>query len=682
MQLLRVGAAALNQTPLDWEGNLARIADAIAAARRDHVSLLCLPELAITGYGCEDAFGAPHVAAQALALLEALAPSTTGMVVAVGIPVYLQKALYNCAALLVDGAVVGFAGKRFLAGDGIHYEPRWFKPWPAGERDRLPLGDGREVPIGDLVFEIGGIGIGFEICEDAWVANRPGAELAQRGADLILNLSASHFAFGKFSVRQQFVTQGSRAFGVGYLYANLIGNEAGRVVYDGGCMIASSGTLVATGPRLSFRPMELTAATLDIAGIRRDEARRTSSTPRHDLDDHVVTMPFSWPAAAPETALPPPDPSSATSWEHSTTPKHEEFTRAVALGLWDYLRKSRAAGYVVSLSGGADSATCALLVRDALALALGDLGPAAAAAAVAHAPQLANALARSDLAAACHAALICAYQATANSGDVTRQAARALAGAAGATYHEFDVENLVSEYRTMIETALGRTLSWEQDDLALQNIQARVRAPSVWLLANLAGAILITTSNRSEAAVGYATMDGDMAGGLAPIGGIDKSYLRDYLRWREIHEPLGLAAVPALAHVNRQAPTAELRPRDASPDGTQAPSQTDEADLMPYDLLEAIEDLAIRDKYAPREILELLTPRFEATYAPAQLAAWIARFFTLWCRNQWKRERMAPSFHLDDRNVDPRSWCRFPILSGGFARELAELEAPPPTAKP
>jgi NAD+ synthase (glutamine-hydrolysing) len=128
---------------------------------------------------------------------------------------------------------------------------------------------------------------------------------------------------------------------------------------------------------------------------------------------------------------------------------------------------------------------------------------------------------------------------------------------------------------------------------------------------------------------------------------------------------LELAPIPALGAINSQQPTAELRPGQA---------QTDEADLMPYDFLEAVEDSSIRDKRTPLEVLEELLPRYPQ-YTPAQLATWIERFFRKWCQNQWKRERLAPSFHLDDRNVDPRSWCRFPILSGGFDKELAEMRA-------
>src|SRR5690606_9574383 len=127
----------------------------------------------------------------------------------------------------------------------IHYEPRWFKPWPAGVRDEFHAPEGNHVPIGDLMFDIGGVKLGFEICEDAWVAERPGVRLAARGVDVILNPSASHFAFGKSAVRRRFVTEGSRAFGAAYIYSNLLGNEAGRVIYDGQLLIAGGGHLLA-----------------------------------------------------------------------------------------------------------------------------------------------------------------------------------------------------------------------------------------------------------------------------------------------------------------------------------------------------------------------------------------------------------------------------------------------------
>jgi NAD+ synthase (glutamine-hydrolysing) len=263
-----------------------------------------------------------------------------------------------------------------------------------------------------------------------------------------------------------------------------------------------------------------------------------------------------------------------------------------------------------------------------------------------------------------HRLLACIYQSTANSGDATRQAARTVAESIGAEFFEWSVEQPVADYRAMVSAAVGRELSWETDDIALQNIQARARGPGAWLLANLRGALLLATSNRSEAAVGYATMDGDTCGGLAPIAGIDKAFLREWLRWMEHTGPAGLAPLSSLSVVNELAPTAELRPPSAA--------QTDESDLMPYRILDAIERAAIRDRLMPLEVWQVVAPQFPDIEAK-QLAEWVERFFRLWCRNQWKRERYAPSFHLDDENLDPKSWCRFPILSGGFERELAEL---------
>jgi NAD+ synthase (glutamine-hydrolysing) len=160
-------------------------------------------------------------------------------------------------------------------------------------------------------------------------------------------------------------------------------------------------------------------------------------------------------------------------------------------------------------------------------------------------------------------------------------------------------------------------------------------------------------------------MDGDSSGGLAPLGGIDKAYLREWLRWLEREGPQGLTYFPALARVNVQAPTAELRPLRAG--------QTDERDLMPYVVLDRIERCAIRDKLMPVSVHAIVSEEFAGVYSKQEIARWVIRFFTLWSANQWKRERYAPSFHLDDENVDPKTWCRFPILSGGFEQELASL---------
>ena len=673
MDRIRLGAAALNQTPLDWDGNRDRIASACVEARRREIAVLCCPELCISGYGCEDAFHAAGVLDLAATVLLELEPASRGLVLAVGLPVRWESGIYDATAVLVDGRLAGLVAKQHLAGEGLHYEPRWFRRWPAGRRGVVALAD-RTVPIGDLRFSCGGVRIGFEICEDAWTADRPGGRLAARGVDVILNPSASHFAFGKEDVRRRFVLEGARAYATAYVYANLLGNEAGRVVYDGGTLIAAPAGLVACGRRFGFGDMTVTDGLVDLDAIRLAQSRFLPDGGTGG-DDDCVSLDFAVPRVA---AVTPPPVDRRATWERravtAAAAKEEEFTRAVALGLIDSLRKSRSRGFVVSASGGADSSAVICLAAIGIALVVEEYGSAAAARLGVADESTGTLVTKGAVAGFGEPAVrqlvarlvTCVYQATAHSGAVTRQAAEGLAEAVGANFHVFDVEPLVQGYERLVEQALGRRLDWRHDDLALQNIQARARAPGVWMLANLLGALLVSTSNRSEAAVGYATMDGDTAGGIAPLAGIDKAFLRQWLVWLERQGPDGLGPIPALAAVTAQQPTAELRPPDAV--------QTDEADLMPYEVLDRIERYAIRDRQLPLEIWQQLQLDYPQQSA-AQLADWTERFFRLWARNQWKRERYAPSFHLDDESLDPKAWCRFPILSGGFDRELRQLRA-------
>ena len=655
MKLVRVAAGVLNQTPLAWESNRKNILNAIESARQQSVSILCLPEMCISGYGCEDAFYSTGVHATAQEILCEIAPQTKSMAVAVGLPVMYAGGVFNCACMLVDGKIIGLVAKQHLAGDGIHYEPRWFKPWPAGIQGEVQIGD-VDYPIGDLLFDVGGIRIGFEICEDAWVGSRPGASHAARGADIILNPSASHFAFGKHSVRRGFVVEGSRAFSVSYVYANLVGNESGRAIFDGDALIASAGKLIASGPRLSFQESLLTSCVVDVEKTRTNRARSSSFEPEVDGDEtDVLECDFDYPELQYES-----EPEEADDWQRSDDLKCEEFTRSVGLGLFDYMRKSRSRGFIVSLSGGADSTSAAVLVATALQLARQELGDAALL-------QRLEGLVSPQ--ANTHQTLVqelltTVYQSTVNSGSVTLDAAKDVATAIGSLHYELDVEPMVQDYTAAIEGAIGKDLNWDEHDIALQNIQARSRAPSVWMLANLKNALLLATSNRSEAAVGYATMDGDTCGGLSPLAGIDKAFLREWLRWMETDGPMTMKPIPELACVNVQQPTAELRP--------QGSGQTDEGDLMPYEILDQIERLAIRDKKMPVDVYQKIC-KDNPALAPNQLGEWTIKFFRLWSRNQWKRERYAPSFHLDDESLDPKTWCRFPILSGGYEYEIKSL---------
>lgn len=672
MKLIKVGAAVLNQTPRDWKGNMQNILSAIDIAQKLDVTVLCLPEATITGYGLEDDLFCADVPHRAMKKLKDIAweigrpyynphkLAPPGIIVCVGLPVRFNNTLYNAVATIVNGDVIGFTCKQHLAGDGIHYEPRHYKPWPAGVVQQMYVAEfNKTIPIGDVHFNIGGVKIGYEICEDAWVANRPGTVLATKGVDIYLNPSASHFSFGKLNTRKNFVLEGSRAFNATYIYTNLVGNEAGRAIYDGGALIASGGNMLAVGKRFTFENVLLTTAVVDIDNTRTAQVRTASFQPNVEkYNEGCVDVHFNYPQVKEKPTIEP----VCEGWETSEFPervKHEECTRALGLALMDYMRKSHTKGFVVSLSGGADSAMVTYACSIGIRLALAELGSYEFN--KKYCPWATQQLTADGY---INQLIITAYQATAQSGDITRNAAKEVAVEIGAVHYEFDVEPMVQNYIKLGEIAKGRPLNFKEDDIVLQNLQARSRAPGIWVLANMYGKLLLTTSNMSEAAVGYATMDGDTAGCVAPIAGLPKVYIREYLRWVAKYGPTIFGPCTAMWKIVEQQPTAELRPKEFK--------QTDEDDLMPYWLLHKIETMVVKNRYIPVEIYQAL--KVTNDYDNNQLIKDITKFFRLFSINQWKRERYALSFHMDDHNLDPRTWCRTPILTGGYEEELAELQ--------
>ncbi len=613
MRKYRIAGATVNQTPLDWKGNISRIKAILKSAQNANVEILCLPELSVTGYGCEDLFLSDWLPKKAMSFIPELVSLTKGILTTFNIPVRHNGLLYNCCLIAQDEEIKGVYAKQFMALDGVHYEPRWFNPWPIGLVKEIEIGD-KNYPIGDLTFEFEDWKIGIEICEDAWRGQaRPACKLKERDVNLILNPSASHFAMQKTKDRIDLVEDSSKSFNCTYLYANLLGNEAGRMIYDGEIILAQRGKILMRNELLSFQDFQLI-----FGDFYPDQTT--------ELDESII---------APVEI------------------KEIEFPKACSLALFDYLRKSRTKGYTLSLSGGADSATCAVMVAEMVNRGVDELGF----------QEFLEKIPSINLKSESKKEIVnsifhTAYQSTVNSSETTLNAASFLAESIGAQFYQWTIDSTVDSNTNIIEKALGRKLTWKQDDLALQNIQARSRSPIIWMLTNLTGTLLLTTSNRSEGDVGYATMDGDTSGSLAPISSVDKVFIREWLHFAE--KELGYIG---LKYINQLPPTAELRPKDQK--------QTDEDDLMPYSIMLEIERLAIRDHQSPLEVFDQLkTLNLESE---SLLKEHIRKFYSLWSRNQWKRERLAPAFHLDEFNVDPRTWCRFPILSAGFIEELEEL---------
>ncbi len=616
-QRIKIGGACVNQTPIDWTTNQNNILSAIERAQEEKVNILCLPELCITGYGCEDLFLSEWVPQKALEVLQSIAPRCNDIAVIVGLPLIVNNKTYNAVCVIQDGQIKGFYAKQFLANDGIHYEKRWFHEWEAGKEAHITLA-GNDYPVTDKVFELYGMKVGFEICEDAWHHDRPGTRLHNQKVDLILNPSASHFAFGKHLTREKLVADSSKQFDCYYMYVNLLGNQSGRIIYDGDILMANRGEIIGRNKRLSYQAINLLTCTIEPG-------------------NHAHT----------------------TSLQDDWNNKRQEFARAASLGLFDYLAKSKTKGFTLSLSGGADSSSIAVLVAEMVKNGVEELGEEVFLQHL-NLPTLetSSTIQRDRNKEIVRQLLTTAYQGTKNSSKETYNSARMLAESIGAAFYQWNIDTIVSENSRIIEEVIDRQLTWETDDIAMQNIQARSRSPIIWMLANIKGQILLTTSNRSEGDVGYTTMDGDTSGSFAPIAGVDKEFILEWLQYAE--KEMGYTG---LAGVNSLSPTAELRPSSMD--------QTDESDLMPYPVLRAIERQAIRNHKSPKDTLAAVLHEFDMD--ESTLKGYVRKFFKLWSINQWKRERLAPSFHLDDFNVDPKTWCRFPILSGSFREELENL---------
>lgn len=613
MSTVRIACATVNQTPLDWTGNLKNIIASIQEAQQKGVELLCLPELAITAYGSEDLYLSYWYPQKAVKQLQTLLPYCESITVAVGLPIRIQSKVYNCMAVIENCQLIGLVAKQFMAIDGVHYEFRWFTPWEAYKIVSFDF-FGTPIPMGDIIFEKNGYKYGFEICEDAWRgADRPGFRLKDRHVDIVFNPSASHFAMGKSLQREELMKNSSILMDATYFYLNLLGNEAGRMIFDGEILVADKGRILLRNELLSFQDFQLCYFEY-----------------QKDLQAYpTVTYEFV---------------------------KHEEFVQASALALFDYLRKSKSKGFVLSLSGGADSSTIAILVAEMVRRGMQELGVEKfiEKIGIAFTPTTDNVVKEfiGNI-------FTVAYQASNNSSTDTFESAKLLAEDIGAAFYHWEIAEEVHSYTSKIEHVIGRKLTWDADDLTLQNIQARARSPIIWMLANINNALLLSTSNRSEGDVGYATMDGDTSGSISPIAAVDKYFILQWLQWAEKH-----LNYEGLKKVNSLQPTAELRPSENH--------QTDEVDLMPYALIVEIEKLAIRDRRSPMDVYLILQE--ELDYSDEQLKEYIKKFFRLWSRNQWKRERLAPSFHLDEFNVDPKTWYRFPILSKGYEEELQELD--------
>lgn len=683
MKEINITTTSMSLTVGDFRGNRQKIIKAITEAKSMDSSLVVTPELSITGYGMEDFFTYPETIEKAKSsLMEIVKSMPYGIIALVGLPLLHEGRLYNAVATIEKDRVLGLTFKRNLASNGIHYEQRWFTPWQSEENCFIDIGMDEPVLSGSPIIEFGGFRLGVEICEDGWVSNRIAQKYFERNVDIIANPSASHFATGKFETRKRLVQDSSRAYGVVYVYSNITGCESGRAIYDGGSMIYSNGEEIATGERFHFSDIETLTRTI---ASDANQAVRMQTSQRYSENTQdfspIATSKSPYPVSV-ETYHKPTPTSDKGEWElgvlsESHTYEFNEIARALALALADWSHKTQCNGFTLSLSGGADSSLVACLVHLSALLELSEFinkGMPLENSRVSRfidfddfdQSSLGNATLLTQHVMKKY--LITAYQPSDNSGDVTQEAAKELAKELNANHFVLNVGKIISEYEKEFNRAFDVTLNWEEHDIPKQNIQARARSPMIWLPANFNNSLLLTTSNLSEASVGYVTQDGDSSGVLAPISGVTKTKVRAILRFlEETGIPIGGKdnfCYKSLRKVNKQAPTAELRPTE----------QTDEDDLMPFEVLDFILEKSMQCNFNPLSVVKLLEREF-SNEKKSILADYVLKFYRHFFRNQWKRDRQAPGFHVMQGSLDPKTYKRIPLLCKMYEEELEEVEA-------
>lgn len=662
MNLVTLATCNLNQWALDFEGNLARTRESIRRAKEAGARYRLGPELELPGYGCEDAFLEGDTLRHSWeALAELLSgDDTDGILVDVGLPVLHHGVRYNCRAFLLDRKVLLLRPKMFLADDGNYRESRWFAAWKrprAWEPHALPrlvraVTGQDEVPIGDMALATRDTVLASETCEELFTPASPNIALGLGGVEIFGNGSASHHELRKLQRRLELIRNASAKGGGVYLYANQQGCDGGRLYYDGGALVVVNGEVVAQGSQFSPRDVEVVVATVDLEAVRAfrgafrsrmEQAAEAEAVPR-------VRVEFELTSDARGRAPTAPRPLRLHAPE-------EEIALGPACWLWDYLRRSGLQGFLLPLSGGADSSSVAAIVGSMCRL-------------VAREAEAGNALVIEDARRLtgrpepwlptdprelAHLLLHTCYMGSENSSTATRARARRLAEEIGAYHLDVDIDRVVTAFRTTFEALGGRRPRFrahggsEAENLALQNIQARSRMVLAYLLAQLlpwirggGGTLLVLgSSNVDEALRGYLTKYDASSADLNPIGAISKLDLRRFLRWAA--DELGYASLREIAAA---APTAELEPR------TDGAIQTDEADMgMSYAELERFGRLRQQARCGPLAMFEVLVREWDHL-PPTEVAAKVEGFFRHYARNRHKMTVLTPSYHAESYSPD------------------------------
>ncbi len=554
---LRVALCQCNLPVGDLDGNVNRIRVLIGRAVEQGADLTLFPELSVTGYPPEDLLLNPRFADAAAAGVRELARTVTDTVVIVGLPA-LREDLHNAAAVLADHAIVATYRKHFLPNYAVFDEQRYFAS-----------GDDA------LVIDLAGVRVGVTICEDLWYPGGPGQWAAiDGGAELIVNLSGSPYHRGKGLERERMLAQRAADYCCFIAFCNAVGGQD-ELVFDGHSLVIDpTGEVVARGAQFEE---DLLVVDVDMVGASRrrlhDPRWRQSLDARHGRVRSVSVSR----ASRPRLTLPP------RSASVSLLEPDAEVYRALTLGTADYFRKNGFQHAVLGLSGGIDSALALTVAADALG---------------------------AD-------AVTAVSMPSRYTADMNREDASTLAATLGVELMELPIGDLATAY----DGALAGPFAGTEPNVAEENLQARIRGNLLMALSNKFGWLVLTTGNKSEMSVGYATLYGDMAGGFAILKDVLKTWVYRLARWRNRDTEV----IPI--RIIDKPPTAELREH-----------QLDTDSLPPYDTLDAILEAYVEDDRSPEDIEQLGVD-----------SALVGRVVTMVDRAEYKRRQAPPGVRISTR---------------------------------
>ncbi|OCH85262.1 glutamine-dependent NAD(+) synthetase with GAT domain-containing protein [Obba rivulosa] len=679
--LITVATCSLNQWALDFDGNLQRILESIRIAKERGATLRVGPELEVTGYGCMDHFLEGDTVLHSWEVVAKILESeeAEGVLCDIGMPVVHKNVIYNCRVVIYGKRILLIRPKMWLANDGNYRELRWFTPWQKHRQTedhflpriiRMVTGQ-TKVPFGDAVVSTVDTCIGVELCEELFTPASPHILMGLDGVEIFTNSSGSHHELRKLYRRVDLIKGATSKVGGIYLYANQQGCDGDRLYYDGCAMIAVNGRVVAQGSQFSLQDVEVVTATIDIEDVRAHRATSSRSMQAASAERYErIEVDFALSGGKFDSTMEVEELLVQKPFEVRFHKPEEEIALGPACWLWDYLRRSRTQGYFIPLSGGIDSCATSVIVYSMCRLVAeaanrGEQQVIADARRIAGEPEDSS-YAPTDAREFCKRVFHTCYMGTENSSVDTRARAKELAEAIGSYHTDLNMDTLVTAMRDLFAFVTGIKPQYrvhggsDAENLALQNIQARLRMVLAYLFAQLlpwvrgrnGGLLVLGSANVDESLRGYFTKYDCSSADVNPIGAISKTDLKKFIAWaRDAFD------LPVLTGFLEAVPTAELEPT------TETYVQADEADMgMTYDELSVFGRLRKVEKCGPYSMFTKLVHEWGSFLSPTQVAEKVKHFFFEYARNRHKMTTLTPSYHAEQYSPDDNRFDLRPFL--------------------